>query len=310
MEDLVAPLTDGPDDDGHGLASLINPKELTFERLPTLEAAFERLRQRLIITLEKLLGQDVDVKIESLRSQRFGEYVNSLSSPSIISMFRANEWNGLGLVSIDSPMICSVVDILLGGRRAGVPVRIEGRSCTTIEFRLAERMVRLALDDLGQAFAPLTSVRFRLERTEGNPRSIAISRPGGTSVVLRLRVDTEDRGGAIEFLIPYATLEPVRDLLRASLGERLGRDSAWEDHLAREVQRAEIDLEAVLEERTVGLAEILELRAGSVVRLNAKPDSAVRLRCGQVPVLSGRVGRVGDRIVVKVEERIDPGKDV
>lgn len=310
MEDLVGSLAEGPDDDGHGFASLINPKELTFERLPALETAFERLRQRLTLTLKNLLSQDVDVKIESLRAQRFGDYMISLSSPSVISMFRAIEWNGSGLVSIDSPMICSVVDILLGGRRAGVPVRIEGRSCTTIEFRLAERMIRLALDDLGQAFAPLTSVRFRLEQTEGSPRSIAISRPGGISVVLRLRVDTEDRGGAIEFLIPYATLEPVRDLLRAYLGERLGHDSAWENHLTREVQRAEIDLEAVLEERTVGLAEILELRAGSVVRLSARPDSAVRLRCGQVPVLSGRVGRVGDRIVVKVEERIDRGKEV
>jgi hypothetical protein len=40
MEDLVASLADGPDDDGHGFASLINPKELTFERLPALETAF------------------------------------------------------------------------------------------------------------------------------------------------------------------------------------------------------------------------------------------------------------------------------
>lgn len=309
MDDLVAPSIDEPDD-GHGLMSLISPTELTFERLPTLEAAFERLRHRLEATLGKLFGQDVDVRIESLRAQRFGDYVASLSSPVVTSTFRAVEWDGCGLVSIDSPMICSMVDVLLGGRRASVPVRIEGRSCTTIEFRLAERIVRLALDDLGQAFAPLTAVRFRLERTESNPRSSAISRPGGACVVLKLRVDTGEQGGAVELLVPYATLEPVRDLLRASLGERLGRDSAWEDHLAREVRRAEVELDAVLEERTVGLTEVLNLRAGSVIRLNATPDSAVRLRCGRVPVLSGRVGRVGDRIVVKVEERVDRRKEV
>jgi flagellar motor switch protein FliM len=89
------------------------------------------------------------------------------------------------------------------------------------------------------------------------------------------------------------------------MGEKFGRDSIWENHLAREIWLTDVDLEAVLEERTVSLGEVLSLQVGSVLRLNARPDSPVRLRCGEVPMLVGRVGRVGDRIVVKVDERLD-----
>jgi len=45
----------------------------------------------------------------------------------------------------------------------------------------------------------------------------------------------EDRGGRLELLLPYATLEPVRELLlQQFMGEKFGRDSIWETHLAEE----------------------------------------------------------------------------
>ena len=174
-----------------------------------------------------------------------------------------------------------------------------------LEARLIERLIRLVLDDLGQAFAPITAVHFRFDRMETNPRFAAIARPGNACVVFKLRIELEDRGGTLEFLIPYATLEPVRDvLLQMFMGEKFGRDSIWENHLAREIWLTNVELEAVLEEQTVSLGQVLGLKVGSVMPLSARPDSQVILRCGQVPMLTGRVGRVGKRVVVQVDERL------
>ena len=185
-------------------------------------------------------------------------------------------------------------------------MRIEGRPYTTIETSLVERLIRLILDDLGQAFAPITPITFRFERMETNPRFAAIARPGNACIVFKLRVDLEDRGGTIEFLIPYATLEPARDLLlQMFMGEKFGRDSIWENHLAREIWVTSVELEAVLEEQTVSLRDMLGLQVGSTIRLNAPSEPKVSLRCGQVPMASGRIGRIGDRLVIRVEEGIE-----
>ena len=54
------------------------------------------------------------------------------------------------------------------------------------------------------------------------------------------------RGGRCELLLPYATLEPIRKmLLQNFMGEKFGRDSIWESHLAREIWHTDLELEAV-----------------------------------------------------------------
>ena len=88
--------------------------------------------------------------------------------------------------------------------------------------------------------APVT---FRFDRLEINPRFATISRPSNAAIVARLRIDMEDRGGRLELLLPYATLEPVRELLlQMFMGEKFGRDSIWETHLAEELWHTEVEL--------------------------------------------------------------------
>jgi flagellar motor switch protein FliM len=296
--------------DKSGIMSLVHSKEVTYERLPMLEVVFDRLERMLTTSVRNFTSDNVDISLENITAQRFGDYLNSVPLPAMISVFKAVEWDNYGLVTVDSPMIYSIVDVLLGGRRGTVPMRIEGRPYTTIEACLIERLIRLILDDLSQAFAPITPVHFRFERTETNPRFAAIARPGNACVVFKLRIDLEDRGGTIEFLIPYATLEPARDLLlQMFMGEKFGRDSIWESHLAREIWLTDVELEAVLDEQVVSLGQVLDLRVGSVIPLSTRPDSIVRLRCGDVPMMTGRVGRLGERIVIEVEERLDHAKE-
>ena len=69
-------------------------------------------------------------------------------------------------------------------------------------------------------------------------------------MLARLRIDMEDRGGRLELLLPYATLEPVRELLlQQFMGEKFGRDSIWETHLAEELWNTEVELDVVLDEQ-------------------------------------------------------------
>ncbi|MGD9507301.1 MAG: flagellar motor switch protein FliM [Geminicoccaceae bacterium] len=286
-----------------GIMSLVQSRDITYERLPMLEVVFDRLERILTTSVRNFTSENVDISLENITAQRFADYMNSVPTPAMIAIFKAVQWDNYGLIAVDSEMIYSIVDVLLGGRRGTAPMRIEGRPYTTIESSLVERLVRLILEDLGQAFAPITPIAFRFERMETNPRFAAIARPGNSCIVFRLRVDLEDRGGAVEFLIPYATLEPARDLLlQMFMGEKFGRDSIWENHLAHEIWATEVELQAVLEEQTVSLNDILRLSVGSTLRLAAGTDPELVLRCGQVAMARGRIGRAGDRLVIRVEQ--------
>jgi len=201
------------------------------------------------------------------------------------------------------------VDVLLGGRRGTAAMRIEGRPYTTIERTLVQRMVEVILADLKQAFEPVTPVTFTLDRLETNPRFAAISRPANAAILVKLRIDMEDRGGRIELMLPYATLEPIRKLLlQQFMGEKFGRDSIWESHLATELWSTRIEIDAILDEQKLPLSRIMNLEVGQTIMLGATPESPIELRCGGIPLLKGRMGRIGNSVAVRVEgvvKRID-----
>jgi flagellar motor switch protein FliM len=285
----------------HGVLALVNSGLVSYERLPMLDIVFDRLVRMLSTSLRNLTSDNVDVTLDQIASVRFGDYMNSLPVPSMISVFKAAEWDNYGLLTVDSALIYSTVDVLLGGRRGTAAMRIEGRPYTTIERNIIERMVHVILADLTSAFDPLSAVTFKFERLETNPRLAAISRPSNAAVLVKLRIDMEDRGGRVELLIPYATLEPVRELLlQMFMGEKFGRDSIWENHLSNELYHTNLELRAVLGETMGILGNVLEWKVGTRVMLDCAPDSPVEMKCGERPMYIGRMGKRGGRIAVKI----------
>ena len=303
---------DGDGDDDYertGIQAIVNSALVSYERLPMLEVVFDRLIRMMSTSLRNFTSDNVEVSLDNITSIRFGDYLNSIPLPAMLSVFRAEEWDNYGLMTVDSALIYSIVDVLLGGRRGTAAMRIEGRPYTTIEIGLVSQLVEVVLEDMSAAFEPISPVRFGFDRLETNPRFATIARPANAAVLIKLRIDMEDRGGRLELLLPYATLEPVREiLLETFMGEKFGRDSVWECHLATELWHTEVDIEAVLEQQTMTLNQVMNWEVGTTLILNSKPESIVELRCGGVALLSGRMGRLGQSIAIRVEDRAKQGQ--
>src|SRR5216684_3660381 len=251
-------------------------------------------------SLRNFTSDNVEVSLDRITSVRFGDYLNSIPLPAILAVFKAEEWDNFGLFTVDSNLIYSMIDVLLGGRRGQTAIRIEGRPYTTIETGLVKRMIEVVLADAELAFKPLSPVKFNIDRIETNPRFAAITRPANAAILVRLRIDMEDRGGNVELLLPYATIEPIRDvLLQMFMGEKFGRDPIWEGHLATEIGQAEIAVDAVLYEARLPLRRIVKLAVGDTLMLELRPNAVVTVRCGDVTLTEGRMGRVGDRVAVR-----------
>ena len=289
-----------------GMQRIISSGLVSYERLPMLEIVFDRLVRIMSTSLRNFTSDNVEVSIDNIVSLRFGDYLNSIPLPAMLAVFKAEEWDNYGLMVIDSAMIYSIVDVLLGGRRGTAAMRIEGRPYTTIERTLVERLIHVVLADLSSSFDPICPVTFRFERLEVNPRFAAISRLSNAVVLGRLRVDMEDRGGRLEMLLPYATLEPVRELLlQQFMGEKFGRDSIWETHLAEELWSTDIELDVVLDEQIMPLSEVMSLKPGDRVLLNTSAGASVQVRCGAINLFHAQVGRRKNHVAVRIEAALD-----
>jgi len=306
----------GFDEDGQGVEqmsgvmALINSAMVNYERLPMLDIVFDRLVRLMSTSLRNLTSDNVEVSLDQVSTVRFGDYMNSIPLPAMLSVFKAEEWDNNGLLVVDSALIYSIVDVLLGGRKGTPAIRVEGRPYTTIESKLVERMVQVTLGDLSTAYDPLAPVTFTLDRMETNPRFATITQSGNACVLARLRVDMGDRGGRIEILIPYATLEPIRELLlQMFMGEKFGRDSIWENHLTQELYKTDVQLQAVLAETTVSLDDLLNWKVGTQVMFNTNTNDELELRCGQFPMFRGPVGQKAGSLAVRIESYIPPERE-
>lgn len=301
------------DDDGSqksGVMALINSALVNYERLPMLDIVFDRLVRLMSTSLRNLTSDNVEVSLDQVSTVRFGDYMNSIPLPAMLAMFKAEEWDNNGLMVVDSALIYSVVDVLLGGRKGTPAIRVEGRPYTTIETRLIERMSAVVLADLSSAFDPLSPVSFSLDRMETNPRFATLTQSSNACVLARLRVDMGDRGGRVEILIPYATLEPIRELLlQMFMGEKFGRDSIWETHLTNELYGTDVALQAVLGEKILPLDEILNWDVGSTVVFNTRPNDRVEVRCGDFPMFNATMGQKQDNLAMKINTYIKPSME-
>ena len=292
-----------------GIRAIINSALVSYERLPMLEIIFDRLVRLLTTSLRNFTSDNVEVSLDTITSVRFGDYLTSIPLPAVLSVFKAEEWDNYGMYTVDSNLIYSIVDVLLGGRQRSQAMRVEGRPYTTIEMALVRRMIELVLADSQIAFEPVSAVNFRLDRLETNPRFAPITQPANACILIRFRIDMEDRGGRMEMLLPYSTIEPIRELLmQMFMGEKFGRDSIWENHFASTLYGAEVEVQAVLEETDMPLSKLINMKVGETLMFERSADDPVSLRCGNVFLTSGRIGKMEDQIAVKVESKLSKPK--
>jgi flagellar motor switch protein FliM len=265
----------------------------------------ERLGQRLGAALRGLAGGTVGVEVEPLLSDRLGEHLSTLPAQAIVAPFEAAEWGGPGFVIVDGPLVGLAVDLFLGGSGPTAAPPPEGRRHTAIETALVERLIGLLLLELGRALAPVAPTRLRPGRIEIEPRFLAVDRPAEGCVIARVGLALGARRGVMEIVLPQGTLEAVRGQLTVPFaGARLGHDPVWARHLADELWAAGIELEAVLDAEMRPLRDALALEVGSVLPIAAGPETMVSLRYVGRTMLTGRLGRSGERIAVRIEERL------
>ncbi len=284
-----------------GIRAIVDSGVVSYERLPMLEIIFDRMVRLMSTSLRNFFQDNVEVTLDSITSVRFGDYLNSIPLPVQLAVFRAEGWDNSGLVTIESALAYSTLDLLLGGKRGGPASRLDGRPFTAIEMRLIKRMVEIVLGDAELSFQALSPVKFVVDRIETNPRFATITRPANAAILIDLKLDMEGRGGLLQILFPYATIEPIRDLLLQSfMGEKLGRDHIWEGHLATEMWQADLTVEAVLHEMPLPLKKVLSLEVGDTLMFDQRPSDLITLRCGDWTLTQGRIGRIDDSIAIQV----------
>jgi flagellar motor switch protein FliM len=283
---------------------LTNQDRIVRGRMPTLEMLNERFARYFRISLFNMLRRTPEISIGEIKAVKFSEYVNSLFVPANLNIVRVKPFRGMGLIAFDPKLVFTVVDNFFGGD-GRFHAKIEGREFTPTEMRVVHMLLGHVFRDLQEAWMPVIKLAFEHVNSEVNPQFANIVSPTEVVVVSRFHVEFDHGGGDVHVTLPYAMLEPIRELLMAGVAsDRVEFDERWTRALREEMKAAKVELQCTLAETEVTLRELVHLKTGDIIPLDLPP--LVTVKADGLPVLRCQYGVHRGNFAVKVAEQIRP----
>jgi flagellar motor switch protein FliM len=273
-------------------------------RMPTLDMINERFVGALRADLSTATRSVVDVNISSTESVKFGEFCRSLPLPTSLNIFKVEPLMGFSLLVLEGPLVFSFVDTFFGGKSVS-SVKLEGRSFTSIEKKIIEKIVEIVLNAFQQAWSDVYRIKTIFVRSEVDPQFTTFAAPSDIIIVIRLTVDLENASGTMTICIPHSLIEPIKDRLMVRFrGERLEVDERWRRHIETRIKEVTLNVSCTLGVTKITGRELLDMKVNDVVLLDQKMQNPLIVSVEGNPTFMAYPGAYNKRKAVRIERKL------
>jgi len=275
-------------------------------RMPQLDVIYEKFMRAFRVSLSSALRKIASLNHASTDFLKFGEFINTLPMPTCMSVLRFNALRGSTLFVVETKLAYALVDSFLGG--ADRPyTKIEGKEFTAIELSIIRRVVELAIADLETAWASVAKIDASFVRTEVNPQFVGIVPPTDVVIASTFDVELENANGTVTLVIPYATIEPIKQKL--SSGFQIENDQTdkklWTSILKEQFQETEVSVKVSLGETEITLGDLLNLKPGDVIPLEQDATGELPIEVEGVKKFKGYYGISHGNVAVQVTKVLE-----
>jgi len=237
-------------------------------RLPTLEIINERLARYLRLHVYEMIRHTTEVSVGNVQMLKFAEYIHSLFVPASLNLIKVNPLRGTGLIVFDPKLVFAVVDNFFGGD-GRFHAKVEGRDFTLTEQRIIQRMLEISIEGLHESWKTVKEIDIEVLSSEVNPTFANIVTPSEVVVVASFHIEVDGGGGDMHVVLPYAMVEPIRDILEAGVqSDRSDIDERWLISMRDCLMDADVSLSSTLARTELSIREVNELKVGDIIPID------------------------------------------
>lgn len=269
-------------------------------RMPTMEIINERFARNIRIGLFNFIRKSPEIAIGSIKVQKYSAFLREIVVPTNFNIVSVRPLRGSGLIVCDPTLVFAVIDALFGG--AGkYHTRIEGRDFSATEQRIITRLVEVITAEYKKAWHGIYPLELDYQRSEMQPQFANIATPSEIVVATSFTLEIGDTSGTIHFCIPYATLEPIRDVLYSTIqGDASEPDRRWVNLMKQQIQDAKVELIAELATAPATVEQLLAFQVGDFIELDL--HQVIQAKVVGVPVIDCSYGTSNGRYALKVNQ--------
>ncbi len=287
---------------------LTNQDRVIRGRMPILEIIYERFIRSFRVSLSNSLRKISTISMISTDLLKFGEFVNTLPIPSCMSIMRFNELRGPALLVFESKLAYAIIDSYFGGTDRPF-TKIEGKEFTQIELSFMRKVMDMAISDLEDAWAPVHRIDAQYLRTEINPQFVWVVPPSDVIIVTTLEVEFESASGTIMIVVPYSTIEPIKQKLSSSFQtDNDMADSIWTQAMNEHIKDAVARLTVKLGETEMTVGDLITLQEGDIIPLTQEASGEVSLLVEGIEKMKCLIGVHKGNRAIQITELVSNGR--
>lgn len=273
-------------------------------RLPQLDVIYEKFMRAFRVTLSSAIRKIASLNHSSTDFLKFGEFINTLPTPTCISVLRLGHLRGSALFVIESKLAYALIDSFFGGDDRPYE-KIDGKDFTPIELSITKKVVELAIGDLEDAWESVEKIDCSYVRTEVNPQFVGIVPPTDVVIASTFDVELEKANGTMTLVIPYASIEPIKQKL--SSGFQVESDQAdkaiWTQIIKEQLTNVSTDVRVNLGETDISVQQLMRMKKGDIITLNQDASKELDVLVEGVSKFKGFYGISHGSIAMKVTNK-------
>ncbi|HCY14933.1 MAG: flagellar motor switch protein FliM [Curvibacter sp. GWA2_64_110] len=276
-------------------------------RMPTMEIVNERFARNLRIGLFNFIRRSPEISVGPVQVQRYSAFLRELAVPTNFNIVAIRPLRGSGLIVCEPALVFGVIDTLYGGI-GKFQTRIEGRDFSATEQRVINRLVDVITQEYKKAWKGIYPLELDYQRSEMQPQFANIATPSEIVISTSFQLEIGEITGSVHFCMPYATMEPIRDVLYSSTqGDSIEVDRRWVNVLTREIQAAEVTLVAELARTDATVEQLLAMKPGDFIELERQPR--IQACVDGVPVFECQYGTHNSKYAIRIDKSLR-GNDI
>jgi flagellar motor switch protein FliM len=282
--------------------SISSQERIVRGRMPSMEIVNERFARNLRVGLFNMIRRSPEISLGPVAVQRYSAFLRELAVPTNFNIMAIRPLRGSGLIVCEPALVFGIIEMLYGGV-GKFKTRIEGREFSQTEQRIINRLVGVITEEYKKAWKGIYPLELEYQRSEMQPQFANIATPSEIVVSTHFQVEIGDIAGAIHFCMPYATLEPIRDVLYSSTqGDSVEVDRRWVNVLTQEIQAAEVVLVAELARANATIEQLMAIKPGDFIELDRK--SKIEATIAGVPVFECHYGTHNAKYALRIDRSL------
>ncbi|MCV2351819.1 flagellar motor switch protein FliM [Paucibacter sp. Y2R2-4] len=282
--------------------NLASQERIVRGRMPTMEIINERFARNIRVGLFNFIRKSPEVAIGGIKVQKYSAFLREIVVPTNFNIVSVKPLRGSGLIVCDPTLVFAVIDSLFGGI-GKFHARIEGRDFSATEQRVILRLVEVITAEYHKAWKGIYPLELEFQRSEMQPQFANIATPSEIVVSTSFTLEIGETSGTVYFCIPYATLEPIRDVLYSTtVGDSTEPDRRWVNLLKHQIQDAKVELVAELGTAPATVEQLLAFKPGDFIELDL--EALIKAKIDGVPVYDCHYGTSNGKYAIKVEQML------